>query len=398
MNQIFSSNELIRLVNLKELEEYGCSEDEFQLELDSIFTKINDRSFDFEIQQMFDFYSTNNLSHKVVLRKLNDNIKRLYKDEQANRRLIICQIKTLLEETCPSWILRTDIKKFYESIKRDRIIARLKNDAMLSYQSIYLLEKLFAHPILSEKTGLPRGISISSTLSELYMRKFDKWIKRYPGVYYYARFVDDIIVFANSSETIKNIKEELNEKLMEFADGLEINYSKTDDFLGNYIREVKPLDYLGYKFVKNSQKKNEKLIVTISDKKVKRIKTRIVKALLDYSKNLNFELLIMRIRFLTGNYSIRKCIDGNDLRAGIFYNYSEINDFTALEELNVFMNKAIHSRRGSFGNKINSSLSKEQKKRLCSHSFKYGYLNKVFNSFTYDQIKSIIRCWYYGKS
>ena len=393
MNQVFSKTELFKLAKQTEFDEYGCSVEDLLEELDLTFNKINNHTFEFEIREIFDFYSTDNLCHKLVLRKLNDNIKRLYKDEQANRRLIITQIKILLEETCPSWILRTDIKQFYESINRERIITRLKDNAMLTFQSIYILENLFSHPVLSTQKGLPRGISISSTLSELYMRRFDKWIKRLPGVYYYARYVDDIIVFAHSPETINNIKYNINSKLHELAEGLEINTHKTDDFNGNFIPNTKPLDYLGYKFVKNSQKKNEKLVVTISVKKIKKIKSRIIKALLDYNKNDDFNLLVKRIRFLTGNYSIRKRIDGNDLRAGIYYNYSEINDTSSLQELNLFMNKAIHSKNGAFGKKMFNKLSKDQKNKLSSHSFRYGYLNRVFNSFTFEEMKSIISCW-----
>lgn len=48
---------------------------------------------------------------------------------------------------------------------------------------------------LSFENGLPRGLSISSVMSELYMKYFDLRIRRLEGVYYYARFVDDIVVF-----------------------------------------------------------------------------------------------------------------------------------------------------------------------------------------------------------
>jgi len=393
MNQIFSRTELFKLVKHNEFDEYGYTEDDLLEEFDEIFTQINNRTFEFDINNVLDYYITDKLSHKIVLRKLNDNIKRLYKDEQSNRRVIISQIKTLLEETCPAWILRTDIRKFYESIERDRIISRLKDDAMLSFQSIYLIEKLFSNSLLNEDNGLPRGISISSTLSELYMRKFDKWIRRLEGVYYYARFVDDIIIFSHSPEVIENIKKQINNKLNELANGLEINESKTESFSGNHIRIDKSLDYLGYKFFKKSQRKDEKLNVSISDKKVKKIKTKIIKSLVDYNKNLDFRLLQMRIKFLTGNYSIRKRVNENDLRAGIFYNYSEINDTNVLKELNIFMNKAIYSKNGSFGSKLSRNLTKDQKVKLSTYSFRYGFLNRVYSSFTFDEMKAIISCW-----
>lgn len=393
MNQVFSKYELINHIKQPEYDHYGYSEEDLLEKLDSIFSQINNRTFDFSIKKVEDYYLTDDICNKLVLRKLNDNIKRLYKDEQSNRRLIITQIKTLLGETCPSWILRTDIKKFYESIQRNRILERFKDDAMLSYQSIFLLEKIFENGYFKSQSGLPRGINVSATLSELYMRRFDKWIKRFPGVYYYARFVDDIIIFAYSKSAIEDIKNILQEKLNELAEGLEINTGKTADFNGNHITESNPLEYLGYKFIKKSQRKNSNLTVSIAEKKVNKIKTRIIKALLDYIKSGDFELLRKRIQFLTGNYSIRKRNDGTDLRAGIFYNYSEITSKKALYDLNQFLNKSIYSKNGAFGTKICSNLSREQEKKLSSHSFFHGFDKRVFNSYTYDEMKAIVKCW-----
>jgi hypothetical protein len=393
MNQAFSKSELINHIKGTEYDHYGYLEEDLLEELDRIFSQINNRTFGFSIKKVDEYYLTEDLCNKLVLRKLNDNIKRLYKDEQSNRRLIITQIKTLLGETCPSWILRTDIKKFYESIQRNRILDRFKDDAMLSYQSIFLLEKLFENEHFKTESGLPRGMNISATLSELYMRRFDKWIQRFPGVYYYARFVDDIIIFTYSKSAIEDIKNNLKEKLSELAEGLEINIEKTADFNGNHITEIKPLEYLGYKFVKRSQRKDSNLTVSIAEKKINKIKTRIIKALLDYIKSADFELLRKRIQFLTGNYSIRKRNDGTDLRAGIFYNYSEITNKKVLYDLNQFLNKAIYSKNGAFGAKISSRLSHDQKKKLSSHSFFHGFENRVFNSYTYEEMKAIVKCW-----
>lgn len=393
MNQAFSKYELINHIKGIEYDHFGYSKENLLEELDEIFSQINSRTFDFSIKEVDEYYLTEDLCNKLVLRKLNDNIKRLYKDEQSNRRLIITQIKTLLGETCPSWILRTDIKKFYESIQRNRILDRFKDDAMLSYQSIFLLEKLFENEYIKTQSGLPRGMNISATLSELYMRRFDKWIQRFPGVYYYARFVDDIIIFTYSKSAIEDIKNNLKEKLSELAEGLEINTEKTADFNGNHITEIQPLEYLGYKFTKKSQRKDSNLTVSIAEKKVNKIKTRIIKALLDYIKSGDFELLRKRIQFLTGNYSIRKRNDGTDLRAGIFYNYSEITNKKVLYDLNQFLNRAIYCKNGAFGAKISSRLSQEQKKKLSSHSFFHGFENRVFNSYTYDEMKAIVKCW-----
>lgn len=393
MNQSFTRQELAKLCKQSEYIEYGITSRQLENLLNDTFEKIVEDKFEFELTQVKDYFLTKDLPNKLVLRKLNDNIKKLYKDEQSNRRIIISQIKTLLEESCPFWILKTDISSFYESINRLRITEKFKNNSMLSYQSLYLLNRLFSNNLLETNTGVPRGLNISATLSEIYMRKFDKWIRRCEGVYYYARFVDDIIIFTNSEKSISYISENLDLKLNEFAEGLISNKIKTDNFDGSLIKPNKPLEYLGYKFTKSINKKNVNLKVTIADKKIEKIKTRIILSFLDFIKNKDFTLLENRMKFLTGNYSIRKSIDGNDLRAGIYYNYLHVNDFSIFEELNLFYRKALFSRNKKFGNKLSIALNLVQKEKLNKYCFKTGFQEKIYNSFTSEQMSKVISCW-----
>lgn len=444
MNQSFNSRQLIKLCKQVEYIRYGMNEEQLQSNLETSYLAISNEIFEFNIKKVSEYYLTSDLTNKLVLRKLNDNIKRIYKDEQSNRKIIISQVKTLLEETCPFWVVKTDIRSFYESINREKLISKFQDDSMLSYQSMHLLYKLFNNPILSSTNGLPRGMNISATLSEIYMRKFDKWISRFPSVYYYARFVDDIIVFSNSLQSSLKLIHDLNEELTELAEGLLINEDKTELFSGNNISLLnkgngklldsnKSLEYLGYSFSKvqeqsaflNKKKfsivsnlrytfisgananipsdisnlefdikqdvKERKLKIKIASKKISKMKTRVVLAFLDFSKNRDFILLEKRVQFLTGNYSIRKMNEGNDLRAGSYYNYTHINDLSVFDELNTFYRKVIFSKKTKFGGKLH--LSPEQKKILCKYCFRAGFLKKIYNSFTFSEMEDIIKCW-----
>lgn len=445
MNQSFQRQQLIRLCKKAEYIDYGMTIKELTDSLDTLYEEIANDSFDFSLKQFNEYFLTEDLPNKLILRKLNDNIKRIYKDEQANRRIIISQVKTLLSETCPFWVIKTDIKRFYESIDRERMISKFQDDSMLSYQSRFLLKKVFENPKLTGKTGVPRGMNISATMSELYMRKFDKWVRTYDSVYYYARFVDDIIIFSNSIKDSLNLIADLNPQLNALAEGLSINQDKTELFDGSSLEKLNitngnrihkslkhKLDYLGYSFSKRiipekivlkklqninrlrytceekysviennpvsvifldtiQREKYSSLIVSIADKKVKKIKTRIIKALLDFSKNKNFDLLEKRIQFLTGNYSIRRSEEGNSLRAGIYYNYLQVTNHSVFIELNQFLRKSIFSRNPSFGVKIN--LSRVQKNKLSKYCFLAGFENKVHFEFSYNEMQDIIKCW-----
>jgi len=440
LDQSFNLQQLQKLYKDIELNFLGINEEELIAQLNDIGFQIKNSSF------IFDFITNNNtvslknsdLAQKIILRKLNDNIKRIYKDEQANRRIIISQIKILLEEGCPFYVLKTDIKSFYDSIDRDRIIRRLKEDAMLSYHSLFLLKQIFAHPIISSNTGLPRGVNISSTLSEYYMRKFDRWARQFPGVYFYARFVDDIIIFTNSNKSALQFETLIDKKLEELAIGLKKNIEKTQIYEGLNISKELPLNYLGYKFYRNSQIFNQKktvreekhitkltykidganalitlndtlslvsytteeekikkkqLQVGIADNKISKIKTRIVKSFAEYCITGDFLLLENRIKFLTGNYPIRKSIEKKELRAGVFYNYVEIVSYDDLIALDTFYRKIIFSKKRSLGVKINLKLTQVAKMKLKKYSFVSGFTKKIYHPFTPTDMNLIVEGW-----
>lgn len=389
MNQNFSNKELLKFIKKTEIKDLDKSESELLDDLDIAYQEIIDGSFEFDLVNKNGYVITDNITHKAILRKLNYIIKKIYKDEQANRRMIISQIKVLLSENVPMYIFKTDVENFYGSINPSLIISRFKDDAILSYYSIFLLNKLFNNPVISVNKGLPMGIGVSATLSEFYMRKFDKWIRRKENIYYYARFVDDIVIFSNKQNVIKEIAKNIDKEFKKYE--LKRNETKTKIFDGNKLKEDNPLEYLGYKFttykIKNENRYFKKVSVSIADNKVKKIKTRIIKALLDFRKSNDFQLLKNRIKFLTGNYSVKKNSNGNDLKAGIYYNYSEITNFNIFKELDVFLRKAIYS------NKFGNTLSQIQKNEISRYSFLFGFQNKVYHPIKSTEMKRIKACW-----
>lgn len=445
MNQSFQRQQLLKFWKKEDFIDYRITYENLTDSLERAYEEIVNDSFEFSLKKVNEYFLTKDLSNKLILRKLNDNIKRIYKDKQANRRIIISQVKTLLSETCPFWLIKTDIKSFYESIDRERLISKFHDDSMLSYQSKFLMKRMFENPVLVGKTGVPRGMNISATMSELYMRKFDRWVRSYDSVYYYARFVDDIIIFSNSLKDSISLIKNLNPQLKILAEGLSVNEKKTELFDGKTLQSLhvtsgesitkksrNKLEYLGYSFSKNivpekivskkiqninklrytitnkysviennpvsvvlldtiQREKYRNLIVSVADKKVKKIKTRMIKAFLDFSKNKDFDLLEKRIQFLTGNYSIRKTKDGNSLRSGIYYNYFQVTCHSVFVELNQLLRKSIYSKSPNFGAKI--GLSNIQKNKLKKYCFLAGFKNKVHFEFSYVEIQNIIKCW-----
>lgn len=390
MNQNFTSSQLIKLCNAFEKRDYSPVESNLEGDLDSTFQQIKDQKFDFAFEKIGKYYRITSLPKKLVLRKLNDNISRIYQDKQANRRLIIKQLTSLLEETAPFWVLKTDIKSFYESINRKYLFQKFKDDTILSYHSSLLIDEIDKFLEKQLVTGLPRGVNISATLSEIYLRKFDQSIKQTTSVYYYARFVDDILIFCTSKMAAEKIRDNLNFILPK---GLTKNKSKTNIFNGNSISTDTPLIYLGYKFWIGEKEGKKILNISISDNKVKRIKTKIAKSFFNYLKTRNFELLRKRIKFLTGNYSVRTSVKTNDLLAGIYYNYPSINRTEVLCDLNIYYRKLLCASKGKLGSKIKEAIDASQLEVLKQYSFKSGFQKKMIKRFTKKELMEITSCW-----
>lgn len=385
---VFSADELYKCSLQSERRNLHLTKELFTEKSKDLIKKLTDGLYDFSFKEKNLFYVNSQLDkfefffQNLVLRNIYKNIKTLYKLTQSNRDEIVSQIHTLLKEK-NYWILKLDLKSFYESINFCKVIEKLKKTCRLNSQTIFLLEKIFTQ--LENNVGVPRGISVSAIIAELFMKDFDLNVKRKDGVYYYARFVDDMIIFCSSKETQEKVKKEIEEELKKM--GLELNDKKIQIWDNSSTDE---LTYLGYEFSHNEKK----IDISIAEKKIKKIKTRIVKSFINFVKNKNFNLLENRIKFLTGNMTLEK-IDLGHVNVGIFYNYKLISEKgkQKLRGLDCFYQKILNCKSGKLGVSLSRRLLYGQKKRLKHYSFLFGFENKVRHSFSFQEMNEIKRCW-----
>lgn len=420
-SQSYTSSNLKKFVAKKDVISLGISSEKLKLKLDSISRDIEKGGFKFgrfksTILKKKRHFSPKRIIDNWVLRKLNHNLQRLYKVKQANRFLIVKQVSSLIREELPMTILQFDIKKFYESIDKKGILDKLLADSLLSHRSKKLIKLLFDTLGLKKCKGLPRGICVSPTLSEIAMRDFDRKIRQIEGIYFYARYVDDIIIFAFNNA--HGIREYLSKALPQ---GLRLNDKKSDIILNVKNCRCSPtcycgqtrclcadkckcnvdparmlhLEYLGYRFSFSDLAKKREMTITITKKKLSKIKSRIVHAFLAHSKDSNYDLLKKRIMFLTGNYFIEKYGTRSGLKAGIYYNYPLLNDKSCLSDLDCFLRKVVFAKNHSFGRRISRRLTTAQRRALVSHSFLFGFENRVIHGFTGKIIREIKHCWSY---
>lgn len=204
LNQNFTGKSLLKLTTLRDIIRFklGRKKTDYFERLDLAAKKITLEGCDFSDISSYkiknkQIFKPNSLESVYALRRVNKILSRIYQVKQTDRDTISKQISTLISDTSPYRIIKGDIKSFYESIPKTSALYKIESNRILSYQNRNIIKQVFNCTAISATPGLPRGISISSSLSELYIREFDRHVRALDGVYYYARYVDDFIIFTH---------------------------------------------------------------------------------------------------------------------------------------------------------------------------------------------------------
>ena len=118
--------------------------------------------------------------------------------------------KVSKNNTKQCWILKCDIKKFFASIDQNILVGILEKYIKDNNILNLLKEIIFSF----KPCGLPLGNLTSQLFANIYLNKFDQFIKHKVKARYYIRYADDFVIFSqNKSElkikviTIKNFLE-----------------------------------------------------------------------------------------------------------------------------------------------------------------------------------------------
>lgn len=107
-------------------------------------------------------------------------------------------------KTC--WILKCDIKKFFANIDH-KVLIKILHEYIPDKNMNWLLENVIASFSTENKpgVGLPLGNLTSQLFVNVYMNKFDQFVKHKLKVRYYIRYADDFVVFSKDKEYLENI-------------------------------------------------------------------------------------------------------------------------------------------------------------------------------------------------
>jgi hypothetical protein len=366
----------------------------------------------FFLRRSKQIYRIANLKDELVIRKICRNLNKATKVHQQNRDAIVSNITKLIAEGVPYRIYRLDIKSFYESFSSSSILEAISTHSKINPTTKKLISDLLKQYAAIGGTGLPRGLPLSATISELLMSKFDDAIRHIGGVFFYARYVDDILIITKGTENSSEFKGHIKKLL---PSGLRLNHCKQMiRTIGERVSPAKStttkatvlsFDYLGYRFTVSEPVKIDKnkkdgehfrdLCVDISESKIKKLKTRITRSFLDFSTNRDFELLRDRVKFLTTNFRIKKSGADKYRMAGIYYSYPLLTTgvATGLSRLDKFLKNAIHSKSGRVFSKSSAHLTAKHQRELLGHSFTGGHNSRCRVHFNPKRIKEVQECW-----
>ncbi|EJL45680.1 Retron-type reverse transcriptase [Brevibacillus sp. CF112] len=164
------------------------------------------------------------------------------------------------------WVVKLDVAKFFYSIDR-KILKRLLRKKINCPKTLWLLDQIIDSSPEGE-VGLPLGNVTSQDFANIYLNELDQFVKRYLGIKWYIRYMDDVIAIvptkAEAQELLKRMREFLKKHLR-----LDTN-KKTHTFpLEQGVNAYGFKIWTTHKLVRNQSKRAMKRRIKAMDKKLK---------------------------------------------------------------------------------------------------------------------------------
>jgi hypothetical protein len=326
-----------------------------------------------------------------AMKQAQRNIQILYKTKQSSRYAIVSQLKELLSDGFPKCVIRTDIESFYETVDQRKLIEILTRDNILSFETLQLIRQVlrsYGQLAGTPGIGLPRGVGISAFLAEIYIRELDSTIRGLPEVWYYARYVDDIVLICNSyaaSAIEAKIKADVEGDTFK----LKLSSSKSLTLILDLHSPLPktPLEYLGYAFHFTGTPDKYEVRVGLSAMKIKKYYLKIRRCFNSFlherrrHESRAQAMLMRRIRFLTTNTRLRG--RKGRILTGIFHSNSLLTSSEDLLKLDWYLQLRVES----------SPLPRSKSKRLQGYSFVAGFTEPRYTIFTSSELASIVKAW-----
>ena len=320
----------------------------------------NNKGFVFPITNYIDddkqifTIDTSQWEYFYAIKNLQRILRGLFNVKQANKHQIMSNVKLLLNTTTPFYLIRTDITGFFESIPQQALLDKINVNNLVNNKTKGMIKGILAEynkqkdfNKIKTDYGVPRGIGISSYLSEIYMHDIDQHIKNREEVIFYARYVDDILIILAGLPNNQRISEYYKGLKNLFQNyGLELkkndpkeNKCKLIDFYNSTAKQQ--FTYLGYNITITKTSNVSNVEFGMTDKKVAKIKHKIDAAFTHFEQTSAIDIkrakrdLLDSLDLISGNYRLTKSKER--VKAGLFFGNDLLTDLKSLEDLTTYL-------------------------------------------------------------
>lgn len=356
-----------------------------------------------------------------AMKQLQYNLQRTFKVKQANRHLIMSNLKLLLTTRRPFYLIRADVSSFFESIPHSQLLPMIMDNTLLSHKSKMFIKailneyervKVKADETTTDACGLPRGVAISSLLLEIYMRDLDNKIKHRMEVTYYARYVDDIVIILSDIPDCSSIEQYYRDLSKRFSEyGLTLKDLTTEkgiaiDFTQS-LPEASVFTYLGYeiRISKIGEKKSKGIEASysMSHHKIDRIHKRIDNAFSRFDRMSKHNVHVARrglidaLKLIVGNIKLQNA--KSRVKVGIYYNNDLLDNMENLRNLNDYLwSREVHPYEKLFKNKgEREAFIGKLKTRIQKFDFKKAWEERKIYDISSKRVRQIMKWLNYEK-
>lgn len=373
-------------------------EETLQHALQQFETALSEGSFTFGLKPAIKvgdrqtYRTANDLPIVFPAKQATSVIRNLRFGESYSRNSTTRALKEALGKKYSHAIYRLDIKRFFSSIPHQKLLSKLRNDPRLDRVTETLVGVLLSEfsEISGSPTGVPQGVGLSSHLAEFYMHDFDREVKTAPGVLFYARYVDDIVLVMDTEATLVAVKNLIVQALEDLQ--LSINEDKTTQIIagpkGDYPRGLS-LSYLGYCFTRADGSLTTNLTGSRQRRRVMRLQ-KSMQHWLDGSPDKDKPntgrdgIFLDRVRYLAGNTKLLN--SKANVAVGLYFSNSVLDaDAKELKELDVLLNE--------FVDENSDKMCPQLIELLSDISFTAAFRNRPFYRFSQRRLKQIVQLW-----
>ena len=120
------------------------------------------------------------------------------------------------------YIVKIDVRKFFYSINRDILKTIYRKKIPESEQDFLRILDMIVDSSPEGEKGLPLGNVTSQDFANIYLNEIDQFCKRYLGLKWYVRYMDDICIIVKDRETARDVLAKIRTYVKDHLD-LELN-------------------------------------------------------------------------------------------------------------------------------------------------------------------------------